>query len=351
MSDFISTVEDERQNYFIYRITGKQSIERLDPLIQLLFINNYHKINDDDFNHDNDDGREKKIMNKELMPITFENYQILHHSLGLSNYTSSINNKYILSSYTKSIKVNITSNTHRYSSSASSSLPLMLDFVWETTCEKSFKYYHKHSRVLNKLHNSSIIESKASLAYLQLLFNDNDNTIDSRNHVNDHHQHVHVLPTYVASCLSEVKYWASNRWGTITTSLPSPSTIASSSSSSISMQTSTSSLKIDDKTTVNNKDCDDLTISMDTNNAHFINKNVGNDDGIIQDDDHNHVVDDVLKQDHVDDEDHDDDNDYDWWVLKASKSNGGREVWVCNRSNYQKVMNQLIDDDEYIVQK
>ena len=70
-----------------------------------------------------------------------------------------------------------------------------------------------------------------------------------------------------------------------------------------------------------------------------------------QDDDHNHVVDDVLKQDHVDDEDHDDDNDYDWWVLKASKSNGGREVWVCNRSNYQKVMNQLIDDDEYILQK
>ena len=337
MSDFVSTVEDERQNYFIYRITGKQSIERLDPLIQLLFINNYHKINDDD--------QEKKIMNKELMPITFENYQVLHHSLGLSNYTSSINNKSIL---TKSIKVYITSNTHRYSSSSSSSsssLPLMLDFVWETTCEKSFKYYHKHSRVINKLHNSSIIESKACLAYLQLLFNDNDNTNDSRNHVNDHHQHVHVLPTYVASCLSEVKYWASNRWRTITTSLPSPSTIASSSSSSssssISLQTLTipsiSSLTIDDKTTVNNKDCHDLTISMDTNNA--------------QDDDHNHVVDDVLKQDHVDDEDHDDDNDYDWWVLKASKSNGGREVWVCNRSNYQKVMNQLIDDDEYILQK
>jgi hypothetical protein len=332
MSDFVSTVDDERQKYFIYRITGKQSIERLDPLIQLLFINNYHKINDDDNNHDNDNDREEKIMNEELMPIIFENYQVLHHSLGLSNYTSSINNKSILSSSnTKSIKDNITSNTHRYSSSSSSSsLPFMLDFVWETTCEKSFKYYHKHSSVINKLHNSSIIESKACLAYLQLLFNDNDNRNDSRNHEIDHHQHVHVLPTYVASCLSEVKYWASNRWGTITTSLPSPASLSSlssslssssssSSSSSISMQTSTipliSSLPLDDKTTVNNKeDCHDLTISLDTNNAHFIKKNVDNDDCVMQDYDHNHVVDDAFKQDHVDDEEHDDENDYDWWV-------------------------------------
>ena len=368
MSDFVSkfAVDDERQKYFIYRITGKQSIERLDPLIQRIFINNDYKINDDDDkNYDNDDDGEKKIMYEKLIPITVENYQTLHQSLDFSTNTTSVNNKSIIDN------VNITSSQQSSLSPSLplSSFPLILDFVWETTCEKSFKDYHKHSRVINKLHNSSIIESKACLAYLQLLFNDND----ARNHDNnDHHHHqvVHVLPTYVASRLSEIKYWASHRWGTctketITTNLPSPNTNPSTptktSLSILLLQsstiTSTSSLIIDDKTTENNKDCHDLyTISSDNNNN---NNNVDSKD-IILDDDHYHVHEDVHKQHHADDDVHkqdhdgdddDDDDDYDWWVLKASKSNGGREVWVLNRSNYQKVMTPLIEDDEYILQK
>lgn len=41
----------------------------------------------------------------------------------------------------------------------------------------------------------------------------------------------------------------------------------------------------------------------------------------------------------------------DWWALKASKGNGGRDVWVVNRHNYDKVLATVPLKDEYILQR
>jgi hypothetical protein len=46
-----------------------------------------------------------------------------------------------------------------------------VDFVWETTCETTWRKRHTAATVYNKLHGSSILEDKASLAYLQLRMN------------------------------------------------------------------------------------------------------------------------------------------------------------------------------------
>lgn len=161
---------------FYYVITGKQSIERIDPLINFLYAN----------------------------PVFVDQ-----------------NNK------------------------------LFPDFVWETTCEKSCKAFHKSAIILNRLHNSQIIESKSCLAYLQLMMKNP------------------TLDTYIATGALEVAFWAERRW---------------------SSQSKT------------------LTCDMDRNS-------------------------------------------FDWWVVKASKGNGGRDVWVFNEENYKRVITELAESDEYVIQR
>lgn len=41
----------------------------------------------------------------------------------------------------------------------------------------------------------------------------------------------------------------------------------------------------------------------------------------------------------------------DWWVVKASKGNGGRDIWVMNPANFAEVLPQLPDSDEYVIQR
>lgn len=43
--------------------------------------------------------------------------------------------------------------------------------------------------------------------------------------------------------------------------------------------------------------------------------------------------------------------DSDWWALKASKGNGGKDVWVMNRDNYERVLLELPSNEEFVVQK
>ena len=69
------------------------------------------------------------------------------------------------------------------------------DFVWETYCEKSYKSLHDNALILNRLHNSSIIEDKSNMAFLQLLMN------------------VPVLQTFIAKSADDVKHWCESRWG------------------------------------------------------------------------------------------------------------------------------------------
>lgn len=41
----------------------------------------------------------------------------------------------------------------------------------------------------------------------------------------------------------------------------------------------------------------------------------------------------------------------DWWVVKASRGNGGRDIWVLNKENYEEVVLQLPEKDEYVIQR
>ena len=161
---------------FHYRITGKQSVERLDPLLRSL-VPNSHFCNALDL---------KSISERSL------------------------------------------------------------SFVWETTCEKDVRAIHQNAIVLNKLHNSQIIESKASFASLQLLIS------------------YPMLETRVASNAGIVEHWATQRWG----------------------------------------------------------------------------IDTVI-----------DTTDRDWWVVKASQGNGGRDVWVFNSQNYRQVIQELPYQQEYVIQR
>jgi hypothetical protein len=125
-----------------------------------------------------------------------------------------------------------------------------LDFVWETTCEKDLKEFHQNATVFNRLHNSHIIESKASFAYLQLMIQ------------------CPMLETRVAVSAREVAGWAEKRWGAASYS------------------------------------------SGDENTS-----------------------------------------ERDWWVVKASKGNGGRDIWVFNPQNFREVTPQLPVEEEYVIQK
>lgn len=123
-----------------------------------------------------------------------------------------------------------------------------LDFVWETTCVKNLRTQHQSAHVLNKLHNSQIIESKSMLAYLQLLVT------------------FPMLQTFVAENALSVGMWARRRW---------------------------SKQLITEKVTP------------------------------IRD----------------------------WWVVKASKGNGGRDIWIMYEENYEKVTSELAVSDEYVIQR
>ncbi|KAJ1427693.1 tubulin-tyrosine ligase family-domain-containing protein, partial [Ochromonadaceae sp. CCMP2298] len=120
-----------------------------------------------------------------------------------------------------------------------------LDFVWETTCRREHRPIHQNAALTNKLHNAQIIESKSSLAYLQL-------RVDYP-----------MLETYIAEGGGEVGAWVKARWET---------------------------------------------------------------QGTAQ-------------------------AELDWWVVKASKGNGGRDVWILNAGNADKVLSELEPLEEYVIQK
>ena len=168
------------EDFTYYRVTGKQSIERIKPLLQTL--------------------------DKQLKVVFIDIDDIV---LGNSD-------------------------------------DIRLDFVWETTCEKAFRAAHNNALVLNKLHNSQVIESKSSLAFLQLKMD-----------------YPHVLETFVAESASDVKFWVENKWLVGSSNL----------------------------------------------------------------------------------------SEEDWWAVKASRGNGGRDVWVMNKSNAQQVLGELPGDDEYVIQR
>ncbi len=123
-------------------------------------------------------------------------------------------------------------------------------FVWETACEISWRNVHANAIVLNKLHNITILEDKANLAFLQLKMN------------------CPTLDSYIANNVQEVQQWATYHWQS---AIESISTEA----------------------------------------------------------------------------------DGDWWVVKASAGNGGKDVWVMNKSNMNSIIAELpvSEKSTFVIQK
>ena len=69
-----------------------------------------------------------------------------------------------------------------------------IDFVWETACEKCWRTRHFNALILNKLHNTAVLESKSNLAFLQQIIPRP------------------MLPTFVAASGIEVVEWATRKW-------------------------------------------------------------------------------------------------------------------------------------------
>lgn len=132
----------------------------------------------------------------------------------------------------------------------------MIDFVWETNCEKEWRKAHDNAVVLNRLHNSIIIENKANLAFLQLRMKCN------------------TLKTFICNSRSDLWKFAKSKW---------------------------------EVSTVFNIDVPVGVVNVPST--------------------------------------------LDWWVVKASQGNGGRDIWILNQNNYKEVLSDLDSDEEYVIQQ
>jgi hypothetical protein len=48
---------------------------------------------------------------------------------------------------------------------------------------------------------------------------------------------------------------------------------------------------------------------------------------------------------------HDGENVSEWWVLKASKGNGGKDIWIVNHTNFHHVVNEFQTNEQFVIQK
>jgi hypothetical protein len=128
-----------------------------------------------------------------------------------------------------------------------------LDLVWETTCEMVWREVHKSARVYNCLHNTTILEDKSNLAFLQLRMK------------------CPTLTTFVAKNGSDVISWAQQRW----------------------------------KISGCNTDKHGSSIEADN----------------------------------------------DWWAVKASKGNGGTDIFIIHEENFKDVLAQAWKGEEYVIQR
>ena len=153
--------------------------------------------------------------------------------------------------------------------STSSTEPL--DFVWETTCKAVERQQHVDATVLNRLHNSQVIEDKANLAFLQLSV-----ATCAR----------HCLTTYVAAGRADVAAWAERQWPTVTTTTTTTTTttvFTAATAAAAAAQPPTA----------------------------------------------------------------------EWWFVKASKGNGGKDIWIMNATNFRDVVAELptTGTDDYVIQR
>ncbi len=157
-----------------------------------------------------------------------------------------------------------------------------ISFVWETYCEKSWKFSHESAIVLNRLHNSIIIEDKENLAFLQLKI--------AAARRNQNVPKTFFLETYIAYNKHDVFSWSNRRWNFNHISYGGDSTPESH---------------------ANIFQTVDLRSTPLPSNI----------------------------------------SDNDWWVVKASKGNGGKDIWITNSHRYKSVCNELPSNEKFVIQK
>lgn len=145
----------------IYRMTGKQSVERLYPLL-IRQLNEPAAIN----------SAESLVS----MKIS-EGWKDFDHRN--SHSCCFIHEKIVSNPTQDTLETIDNENQTKYTSSSKITLiPLFKDldfhssrklyFVWETFCEKDWKLSHDSAITLNRLQHSQIIENKGNFAFLQL---------------------------------------------------------------------------------------------------------------------------------------------------------------------------------------
>jgi len=40
-----------------------------------------------------------------------------------------------------------------------------------------------------------------------------------------------------------------------------------------------------------------------------------------------------------------------WWIVKSSRGNGGKDVWILHNGNWKEVLDGIIGPGEYVLQK
>jgi hypothetical protein len=44
-------------------------------------------------------------------------------------------------------------------------------------------------------------------------------------------------------------------------------------------------------------------------------------------------------------------NERDWWAVKASNGNGGKDIWIVNQNNHKQAIAELPPNEEYVIQR
>jgi hypothetical protein len=157
-----------------FRITGAQSVQRLYPLLLEKYRHSHSNI------------------------AVLREDQIIE-ALSLEDKCS----KYGILLSQHSLLVSINRNDSASLALASDQTVQPVTFVWETFCEQAWRTSHEHAVVLNRLHNSNILESKVNLAFIQLKASEIASSASSS---------CKYLETYVALKPSELTDWCKDRW-------------------------------------------------------------------------------------------------------------------------------------------
>jgi len=155
-----------------------------------------------------------------------------------------------------------------------------IDFVWETYCEKVWREAHNNAVVLNRLHNSLVLEDKSNFAFLQLRMS------------------CPRLESYIALSRTALLSWCRERYR----EQQSPA--------------------VTDTDVINDMDTSSLS------NESYLGEP------------HNWAV--SPQPVGITGE---------WWAVKASKGNGGKDVWVLHKDNFETLVSSLPKDEEYVMQR